>query len=505
MRFFDEVSIFVQSGRWWDGCVSGRREMGVPFGWPAGGNGGDGGDIIFQADKNLNTLEKFRFNARYIAQEWEPGRSKDQYGADAEDLIIKVPVGTIFWNNQDWTMIQHLSQDGEVRKALKWWNGGVGNMHFKTATQQYPRFALLWEPWDSLNIRLELQLLADVWLIWAPSVGKSTIINTISSTKAKVAEYHFTTLVPNLGIVHQSDSNRWVIDIPWLVKWASEWKWLGNIFLRHILKCKIFALVVDMSRYEAWYTEIEDILSEIIIFINSKFDDYQDLQIKFEINHNWLLMNVLSKDQDGEVFVLAQKSIHIVLTKYDLVNDMEIANEYKDFVRDNFLNYLKKTHNLKFTKKMSDIFDSHIHIISCGNGFGLDIRKQYCSDIIKNLELKTQNYLENKKEIEKIQKKEREMRESTKQRKWYLIQNGFVNQDDRQHDTMVWTIISWEMSRLTNIVQRWNDQAESWFWKILDKQWILNKLNKQNVRYGDILHIVTNYKTVDDRFIIYKV
>jgi GTP-binding protein len=198
--------------------VTGRREAGVPLGGPSGGNGGDGGSVVLRASKDENTLQSYRYKANFKAKPGEPGKSKDQYGANAENLVLTVPVGTIIRDKETDEILHAFAEDGEQWTAVYGGEGGVGNMHFKDSVHQYPNFCLLGEPGNKKEIVLELQLLADVALIGTPSVGKTSLINTISNTKAKVADYPFTTLVPNLGSVTVQDIHFNVIDIPGLIK-----------------------------------------------------------------------------------------------------------------------------------------------------------------------------------------------------------------------------------------------------------------------------------------------
>ena len=252
MQFYDEVEISIESWKWWNGLASGRRESWIPYWWPNGWDGGNGGSIIFQASKDESTLLDYKYKKIFKAKNWEDWRTKDQYWANAPDLTLIVPVETMVKHAETGKVLYHFTQDWETWKALAWGIGGKWNIHFKDAVNQYPNFFLLWEPGQKLNLILELQLLGDVGLIWNPSVGKSSLINCAASTKAKVADYPFTTLVPNLWSVSVGDFKFNMVDIPGLIEWAAEGKWLWNDFLRHVLKARIFAMVMDMSRYDEW-------------------------------------------------------------------------------------------------------------------------------------------------------------------------------------------------------------------------------------------------------------
>ena len=250
MQFYDEVKIHIQSGQWWNWIASWRRESGIPFGWPDGGDWWKWWNIKITSVKDENTLLPYKYIKNYKAQNWEPGRTKDQYWANWKDKTLIVPIWTIIKDTNTGDILYHFTKDKESRIALEGWEGWRWNIHFKTPVLQYPTFAMLWEPWHEREITLELQLLWDVALIGSPSVWKTSIINFVSHTKWKVAEYPFTTLIPNLWSVQTNNHNFNIIDIPWIIKWASDWKWLWNQFLRHIIKSRIFCFVCDIARYE---------------------------------------------------------------------------------------------------------------------------------------------------------------------------------------------------------------------------------------------------------------
>ena len=250
MRFYDEVTISVQSGKGGDGTVTWRREAGVAFWWPSGGDGGKGWSVILQAAKDENTLQTYRYKSVFKAKPGEWGKSRDQYGANADDLILQVPVGTLIRDKETDEILYTFTKDQEQYVAVTWGEGGIGNIHFKDAVHQFPTFCLLGEPGNKKELVLELQLLADVALIGTPSVGKTSIINSISNTKAKVADYPFTTLIPNLWSITVQKTHFNMIDIPGLIKGAAEGKWLWNAFLRHILKARVFCMIGDISRYD---------------------------------------------------------------------------------------------------------------------------------------------------------------------------------------------------------------------------------------------------------------
>ena len=249
--FSDRARIFIKSGKGGDGHVSFRRELYVPDGGPDGGNGGRGGDIIFEVDKGLNTLGDFRHNSKYIARSGEEGGKRRCTGKDGENLIIKVPEGTVIYDDESGKVIADMSGENMRETILKGGRGGKGNIHFATSTRQIPRFAKPGFPGEAFDVTLELKLLADVGLVGFPNVGKSTLISVVSAAKPKIANYHFTTLTPVLGMVRVAEEQSFVMaDIPGLIEGASDGVGLGHDFLRHVERCRLILHVVDVSGSE---------------------------------------------------------------------------------------------------------------------------------------------------------------------------------------------------------------------------------------------------------------
>ncbi len=248
--FVDEVKITVQAGNGGDGCVSFHREKYVAAGGPDGGDGGKGGDIVFLVDDNMNTLIDFRYKRKYVADNGANGGPRNSFGKGAEDLVIKVPRGTVVRELESGRLIADMSGDEPVIIA-KGGRGGRGNAHFATPTRQIPRFAKPGFKGQKLELKLELKLLADVGLVGFPNVGKSTLISVVSSAKPKIANYHFTTLTPVLGVVKVSEGVSFVMaDIPGLIEGASDGVGLGHEFLRHVERCRLIIHVVDVSGSE---------------------------------------------------------------------------------------------------------------------------------------------------------------------------------------------------------------------------------------------------------------
>ena len=247
-NFIDRVKINVKAGHGGRGCISFRREAYVPRGGPDGGDGGKGGDIIIRADSQLGTLIDLRYQQNYFAKNGEQGRGKQQSGADADNIVIRVPVGTLVYDVETHGLIIDLDADGMEFTAAKGGRGGKGNAFFKTATHQAPRFAQPGEEGEELTLFLELKLLADVGLVGFPNAGKSTLISRISAAKPKIADYPFTTLTPVLGVVKPEGRKSFVVaDIPGLIENAHKGAGLGFEFLRHVERTSILLHMVDVS------------------------------------------------------------------------------------------------------------------------------------------------------------------------------------------------------------------------------------------------------------------
>ncbi len=265
--FVDVAKIWIKAGKGGDGAVAFHREKYVNAGGPDGGDGGKGGDIIFQADRNLNTLMDFRYKRKYVAENGKDGGTKNCTGAGAPPLVIKVPVGTLIKDADTGLLIKDLSDETPFI-AAKGGNGGWGNQHFATPTRQIPRFAKPGQPGEEFHIQLELKLIADVGLIGFPNVGKSTFLSVVSSARPKIANYHFTTMTPNLGVVDRFGGGFVVADIPGIIEGAADGAGLGTAFLRHVERCRMLLHVVDVAG-----TEGRDPIEDFEI-INNELQNY---------------------------------------------------------------------------------------------------------------------------------------------------------------------------------------------------------------------------------------
>ncbi len=277
--FADTAKITIKSGKGGDGCVSFRRELYVPAGGPDGGDGGNGGDLIFEVDESLNTLNDFRHKRKYAAGNGEPGSGRRCHGADGSDCILKVPAGTIIREANSGKVVADMSHDNKRMVVLRGGHGGKGNQHYATPTMQAPKYAQPGQNAKEMEVILELKTIADVGLIGFPNVGKSTFLSRVTNAKPKIANYHFTTLNPNLGVVDLEGTDGFVIaDIPGLIEGASEGIGLGHEFLKHIERTRVMVHMVDAAS-----TEGRDPINDIYVINKELFDYDENLSKKPQI------------------------------------------------------------------------------------------------------------------------------------------------------------------------------------------------------------------------------
>ncbi|MDT8370594.1 MAG: Obg family GTPase CgtA [Gammaproteobacteria bacterium] len=284
MKFVDEAKITVVAGAGGNGCLSFRREKYIPFGGPDGGDGGDGGDLYLEADMQVNTLIDFRYQRHFKAQRGEHGRGKLCSGARGDDLVIKVPVGTEAWDDDTDELIGDLVKHGDRLLVAKGGWHGLGNTRYKSSTNRAPRQTSDGTPGEERHLRLEMKLLADVGLLGLPNAGKSTFIRAVSAAQPKVANYPFTTLYPNLGVVTMKDVRSFVIaDIPGLVEGAAEGAGLGIQFLKHLSRTRLLLHMVDMAPADVKQDPVESVQ-----IINRELEHYSDALGSQE---QWLVLN----------------------------------------------------------------------------------------------------------------------------------------------------------------------------------------------------------------------
>jgi GTP-binding protein len=258
MKFIDEVEIYVKSGNGGTGVASFRREKFIQFGGPDGGNGGKGGDVIVVGDSGVNTLVNFRGRKNYEGKDGERGAGSQMNGARGNDVVLKVPVGTLIYDRETGGLLKDITYPGQEEVLCIGGRGGLGNMNFKTSTNQAPRHFQEGEAGTEFSLKLELKLIADIALVGLPNAGKSTLISSISSAKPKIADYPFTTLTPNLGVVEVGEDSLVVADIPGLIENASEGKGLGIQFLKHIERTSALVHLIDCSMLLEPFEAIED-------------------------------------------------------------------------------------------------------------------------------------------------------------------------------------------------------------------------------------------------------
>jgi len=247
MKFLDQAKIYIKSGSGGNGCIAFRREKFIEFGGPNGGDGGNGGDVWVECVQNLNTLIDYRYQQHFSAENGRPGMGQNRAGPNGRDCIVKVPPGTQVFAEDNETLLADLTEPGQRTRLAKGGNGGFGNAHFKSSTNQAPRHANPGQPGEELTIWLRLKLIADAGLVGLPNAGKSTFLASVSAAKPKIADYPFTTLHPNLGVVRAGDVDFVLADIPGLIEGANEGAGLGDRFLGHVERCRVLLHLVDAT------------------------------------------------------------------------------------------------------------------------------------------------------------------------------------------------------------------------------------------------------------------
>lgn len=350
----DLAKIDLSAGKGGDGAVAFRREKFEPTGGPAGGDGGDGGDIYIEATRDLTTLEEFRYKTKYRAENGQNGLNKKRYGKRGEDLYIKVPVGTIIREVSSGKIIVDLNKDGKKILIAKGGQGGKGNVHFKTSTRQAPRFAQPGKEGQKISISMELKLLADVGLVGLPNVGKSTLISVISQARPKIANYHFTTLDPNLGVVKIDHGKSFVVaDIPGLIEGASQGVGLGHDFLKHVERCRVLIHLVDISGLEGRdpIEDFEMINKELVLYNDAFKDRVQIVAVnKIDLDTNNNADKFIEKYKDKyQIFKISAATTSGIKEMINYVTSLLAKIEDDNFgldeeIDDNFLNefYSKK-------------------------------------------------------------------------------------------------------------------------------------------------------------------
>lgn len=297
MNFVDHATIYVKAGKGGNGCIAFLREKFRPKGGPCGGDGGHGGSVVLKTDSNLSTLHDLKYNKKYIAQNGENGKGKNMHGKNGADIIILLPVGTIVKNSDTNEVIADLEKENQSFVIAKGGNGGFGNARFKTKINTAPRIANNGLDGLEFNLELELKILADIGLVGFPNAGKSTFIRSISNAKPKIADYPFTTLVPNLGIVKYSDYKTYVVaDIPGIIEGASSGKGLGIQFLKHIERTKVLVFIIDVNTEDINY-EFEALCLELKKYSKELLEKPKLLFVtKMDVKQNDSIVNLKDKN-----------------------------------------------------------------------------------------------------------------------------------------------------------------------------------------------------------------
>ena len=347
--FIDEVKLKLISGKWWDGIVSWRREKYIPKWWPWWWDWGKWWDVYIETDSNLNTLSDYRHKKVIKADSWESWWTNQMHWSDAQDLILRVPVWTIVKDADTWEMIADLDEENLRLLILKWWKWGFWNSHFCSSTRQAPAFAELWDEAQEKNISLELKLVADIWIIWVPSAWKSSLISVITNVKPKIWDYPFTTLVPNLWVLEHKWKNLVLEDVPWLIPWAHEWKWLWINFLKHIERTWVLLHLLDLYKMDHIFQDYEDIRKELEYFS-------PELAKKEEII--WLSKADLL-DSEMKKFILWEFKKRYPNKKVFIISSAtwEWVEELKDYFIDNFAKQSEETDLKEKNIKIISLFD----------------------------------------------------------------------------------------------------------------------------------------------------
>ena len=424
--FIDTAKVFVKSGDGGDGAITFRREKYVPLGGPDGGDGGRGGSIIFQVETGITTLLDFKYKKRFVAEEGGRGSGQKCYGRDGQDLFIKVPMGTIIREEETNKIIADLSHKGQELVLCRGGKGGKGNTKFATATKQAPHYAEPGMPGDELNILLELKLLADVGLLGFPNVGKSTLLSMTTKAKPKIANYHFTTIKPNLGVVAVPGIEPFVMaDIPGIIEGAAEGVGLGIQFLKHIERTRLLIHIVDISGVEG----------------REPFDDF--------VKINEELKKYSVKLWDRPQIVVANKS--------DMLYDDTIFEDFK-----------KKVQEMGFDK---------VFIMSAATNEGVDAVMKEAARILKEIPIK---------ELE-ISADEMYIPEEKRFTYDITVQNN-VQKDDEE-ECNVYIINGTFVDRILHAINVNDADSLRYFHKVLKNKGIMDELREMGIKDGDMVRL----------------
>jgi len=448
--FCDETKIKVIAGKGGDGSVNFRREKFVPKGGPDGGDGGKGGNIIILADENINTLSDINSQKHYRAESGENGKKKKMSGKGGKDLILKVPVGTVIWNSEKTMIIIDLNKNGQAFTIAKGGKGGLGNQHFASSVHQSPTFAENGEPGEEKEIILELKMVADLGLIGMPSAGKSTLISHISNARPKIADYEFTTLIPNLGVVDLahfggSHSDSFVVaDIPGLIEGAHQGKGLGHKFLKHISRTSVLIHMIDPLR-------------------GNPADNFIKIQRELEL---------FDKN-------LVKKPLIVAINKIDAVREQDlkkIEEELKSI-------FQKKSQNKKskLLPQKTQPFSSKIFRISAVTGAGL---KELLFEALKKIKEYKSKTIKKEEKTQKIKSKEIPVLKPHETLVKFKIEKVIKHKDHK-----VYVITGKRIEQLISMTDTNNPEGVQRLYHFFNKMGILRALKREKISFNDIIEI----------------
>ncbi len=496
MKFYDRANILVYSGSGWNWMTCWRREAKVPYGWPDGWDWGRWGDVVFLSSKDENTLLKFRYAKEKKAEDGKDWMGSSKNWRDWEDLVLYVPIWTLLKDKNTWEILYSFTEDNEKFVFLRggrWW---FWNKHFKSSTNQYPEFSLYGEPNQKKEISMELQLFGDIALIWKPSVWKSTLINSVSNAKAKVADYPFTTIVPNLGMVDHKWEKFCMVDIPWLIEWAGIWKGLGFEFLRHTLKSRIWCFMLDLSDADNIQNQFIVLLEEIMVYIKNRYLDSYDYwekidDVLFDLDDDFnFYVNIVF--ETWEKLQIFHKKITFFFNKIDFLDEELVEDVKIDFV-EKIKKYLSKNFSWNY-----DNLINNIYTWAAAAYIGIDKFLDFVIDILPNLE---KDFEEFKWVSLDILEKEKNtiINNITESHMDMLLEEGYIEDETLS----VWQIEDETFAYYAYVLPWWNLQAEDWFWKKMTSLSYLNLFEKKWIKKGDVIKIISPYEWVEDMFISY--
>ena len=466
MKFVDEAKIVVQGWTGWKGSSSWRREKYVAYGWPDGWDGWIGWSVYAIGDESQNTLADFSFKKEFRAKDGQAGWSQWMHWADWEDIFLKMPLWTNIYIDEE--LVASIQKPGEKFRLVQWGRGGWWNIHFKSSTAQFPNFAMNWELGKKATIKLELQIGWDIGLLWAPNAWKSSLLAKVSNAKPDIAAYPFTTIIPNLGVTKE-----WkiILDVPWIIEGASNWKWLGLKFLKHSLKSDNWLFMVDGSDKDQIFQSIQS-FEEILKYLKDRFDN---AKISLETK-DWIFL-VLESEK-----AFLKKKINFCINKIDIESDVDAINE----IFQTFSKISKEFFWLKISKK---IIKENSFSISLAENKNLEKLDEYISSTKK---LGSEFFVAQKQpnldyciDITDIEREQ-------------MLQDDY---DEKDVDGRVWEVANKELAYYVYVLPWGNAEAEMWFWKRIEQDWLLKWLIKHWAEFWDVFKVISPYREWDFRYI----